>query len=519
MPSKPTRRGAGKTKRASRGMPAEPRAPREPGEERPAPSPPSAVGAEPDTRGYGSPGIEETWVHLPGEYWEPEQIHPQPWNPRKPMSATARESLKRGVAFYGLAGGLNVRVEDGMLIGGHQRFSVACELIREHLHEPEWLAQKNMPGGKIPVNPIRGMPDKVAMAFNAMLNNKEAQGEWDMPKLAELASFLDGEGFDATLMGFGTESLEDILTWTPDPGDKLEERDDVDVSVPRVPMAQPGDLYRLGRHRLIVGDATSPAVWDRLLEGKRFDGIFTDPPYGVAYEGGTAEKLTIENDDIDEAALEQLLTQAFACAFERSKPGAAWYVFAPGGPLFNIFGTVLKRLDVWRQTISWVKDRFVLSRQDYHWREEPALVGETPGDEPKEAPDRKLVAESKKKKQPIVYGWKNGRRHYFIEDRTQDTFWTVERPSRNDDHPTMKPVELYRRGFRNSSKAGALWVDAFAGSGTALIAGEQTGRTVYAIEKDPRFADVCVKRWEQLTNQRAERIRLAALPATTAAAE
>lgn len=498
---KSTAKKAGRGKRGS-GIPTEPRAERREGEERPA----SAIGDEPDPLRAESPGIDQTWEHLPPERWTPDRIKPQKWNPRKPMSAASRAALKRGLAFYGLAGGLNVRAEDGLLIGGHQRYLLACELIAEHIDDPEWLERKNFTGGTIAVNPIRGMPDQVAMALNVLLNNREAQGEFDMPALAELVSYLDAEGFDATLTGFGETSLEDILTWAPEPSETREERDDVDLSVPRTPRSGPGDLYELGRHRLLCGDATEGADWDRLLNGKMLDGLFTDPPYGIAYVGGTADALTIQNDDLDEAGLERLLAGAFGNAILRTKRGGAWYVFAPGGPLFHIFGTVLKRLKVWRQTIAWVKDRFVLSRQDYHNRDEPCLAGETPGGEkPEGEPSKRLVAESLKRKQPIIYGWRDGERHYFIDDRTQDTFWTIERPSRSAEHPTMKPVELYRRGFRNSSKPGAIWGDCFGGSGTAIIAGEQTGRVVYAMELDPRFCDVIVKRWEQFTGQHAIR--------------
>jgi 16S rRNA G966 N2-methylase RsmD len=184
----------------------------------------STLGAEPAPP---PPTPEPTWEHLPVEYWDPDRIKPQPWNPRKPFTPEQRARLKRALSFYGLAGGLNVRIEDGMLIGGHKRYEVACELITEHLDDATWLQRRNFTGGRIPVTPIRGMPDKVALAFNVMLNNREAQGEWNMPALSELLSYLDGEGFDATLTGYNEDELKDILTWAPAaaPGDADEEEE------------------------------------------------------------------------------------------------------------------------------------------------------------------------------------------------------------------------------------------------------------------------------------------------------
>jgi DNA modification methylase len=210
---------SGPKRRREPGVGPEPATPNTPRSE------PSAIGAEPKP---AASSLEVTWRHGNQERWEPERIKPQPWNPRKPFTPEQRARLKRGLEFFGMAGGLNVRAEDGVLIGGHKRYEILCELITEHLDDPAWLEKRNLVGGTIPVNPIIGMPDKVAMALNVMLNNREAQGEFHMPALSELVSYLDSEGFDATLTGYDDEALKDILTWAPPAapgsGDEEEEK-------------------------------------------------------------------------------------------------------------------------------------------------------------------------------------------------------------------------------------------------------------------------------------------------------
>lgn len=445
---------------------------------------------------------------LPREYWPPNRFKPAPYNVVRKMSDEQFQELKRGIASEGLLNGLDARVEDGLTLGGHQRFRACCELIEEFQDDPDKLRAMNLPEGKIPVLPVRGISDARAALLNIRLNNREAQGEFDTANLAALLSDLDAMGHDATLSGFRGEKLTELLTFEEEPDETREESDDVDLALPKTPKTKLGDIYILGRHRLLCGNSTKPEDWDRLLLGITLDGMATDPPYGVAYEGGTADKLTIQNDEItDVELLDKILRPAITNGFNRLKKGGAFYMFAPGGPRHWVFATLMRELKAWRQTISWVKDRFVLSAQDYHWREEPILVGETedPTEERGEVPER-VKKEASRKKMPILYGWKEGARHYFVDDRTQDTFWTVERPSRNAEHPTMKPVELYRRIFRNSSRPGAKWADPFAGSGTAIIAGEQTARSIYAMELDPKYCDVIVHRWEQFAHKEARRI-------------
>lgn len=206
------------------------------------------------------------------------------------------------------------------------------------------------------------------------------------------------------------------------------------------------------------------------------DAMWTDPPYGVSYVGKTKDALTIENDDRSSDSLEAFLRDVFALALIHTKAGGAWYVAAPAGPLHLAFASALHELGVWRQTLTWEKDQFVLGRSDYHYRHEP-----------------------------IFYGWKEGAAHTWNGGRTQDSVLEVPRPRRSAEHPTMKPVALVQRCVENSTDAGALVVDPFGGSGTTLMACEAAGRTASLIELDPKYCDVIVARWEKATDQKAER--------------
>jgi len=203
------------------------------------------------------------------------------------------------------------------------------------------------------------------------------------------------------------------------------------------------------------------------------DLIWTDPPYGVGYVGKTRAALRIANDDLGEAATRRLVADALTLAPLR--PGGAFYLAAPGGPLHLAFLLAVRDAGLAvHQTLVWVKDRFVLGHADYHARHEP-----------------------------ILYGWREGAAHHFVPDRTQDTVWEIERPSRSTEHPIMKPVALVERAIRNSSRPGEIVYDPFAGAGTTLVAAEVSGRLARVIEIDPRYAQVIIERWSTLTGGRA----------------
>jgi site-specific DNA-methyltransferase (adenine-specific) len=225
---------------------------------------------------------------------------------------------------------------------------------------------------------------------------------------------------------------------------------------------------------LLCGDSTSIDAVERLMDGHHADMVWTDPPYGVAYVGKTKDALTIENDRLDDAGLEDFLRASLGCALIACRDGASWYIAAPGGPLFHIFSTVLRPLGVWRETLQWVKNTFVMGRSDYHYRHES-----------------------------IFYGWKPGATHYFVDDRTQDTVLQFDKPARNAEHPTMKPVALIEKCVLNSSKPGEIVLDLFGGSGSTLIACEKTGRVARLMELAPQYCDVICKRFAAFSGKQA----------------
>lgn len=332
----------------------------------------------------------------------------------------------------------------GVVLGGNMRLK-ACQAAG--------LAE-------VPVITAESLTEAQEREF--VIKDNVGFGDWEWDALAN-----DWNADDLTAWGLDLPAVDAA------PSTGLTDPDDV-PETPAEPVTKPGDLIALGDHRLLCGDSTDAAGWERLMAGRMAQMVWTDPPYGVAYVGKTKDALTIQNDELDEHGLEQLLRGSLGLAFTHCADGGAWYVAGAPGPLHLVFGTVLKEFGLWRQTLQWVKDIFVLGRSDYHYRNEP-----------------------------IFYGWKPGAKHYFVDDRTQDTIWEIPRPKKNPDHPTMKPVELVQRAILNSSRPGDLVLEPFGGSGTTLLAAETTGRVAAVIELDPRYCDVIVRRWQQFTGRTA----------------
>ncbi len=254
------------------------------------------------------------------------------------------------------------------------------------------------------------------------------------------------------------------------------------------------------RHRLLCGDSRNDQDMKRLMDGRLADMVWTDPPYGVgiASRVGTDRGMSssqaraeghpgIANDDLDVPGLVAFLRGAFDLGLAACKPGAVWYVAAPHGPMGVAFSIVLHDLEIWHSSLVWVKDVLVISRLDYHYRHEV-----------------------------FYYGWRPGAAHHAVPDRCQTSVFEFPRPKRSEDHPTMKPVELIRRHIENSSDPGQSVLDQFGGSGSTLIAAERTGRNAFLMELDPRFCDVVVRRWEEFTGRKAERIEAAQVAGVTA---
>ncbi|MBN9521436.1 site-specific DNA-methyltransferase, partial [bacterium] len=225
------------------------------------------------------------------------------------------------------------------------------------------------------------------------------------------------------------------------------------------------DLWAIGRHRLLCGDATRDADVQRVLGGEPADLLLTDPPYNVAYEGGTADRLTIANDDLPAEDYQRFLTTALTAAAAHLRPGGGFYVWHAdtfGLPVRHAAAAAGLRV---RQCLVWVKPALVLGRQDYHWRHEPCL-----------------------------YGWADGAAHTWLGDRAQTTVLEFDKPAKNTEHPTMKPVALFQALLTNSCPPGGVVLDLFGGSGTTLVAAEPAGRTARLLEFDPRYCDVILAR-------------------------
>jgi DNA modification methylase len=292
-------------------------------------------------------------------------------------------------------------------------------------------------------------------------------------ELLEALPDLDGSGYD----GAALDALLDEIGRAP------ALADDDPPPLPDKPKTKPGDVYQLGTHRLVCGDATEPRAYARLLGRASADLLWTDPPYGVSYTGKTKAALRIRNDGAK--GVGALLRDSFAALDAALAPGAPLYIAHPAGALSITFGAAFLEQG-WRlhQTLIWVKDAMALGHCDHHYRHEPLLYGYKPG------------------------GGRRGRgRSGWYGGNAETSVFEVARPRASREHPTMKPPELIEIGLRNSSRRGALVLDPFAGSGSVLVACEQLGRRARLIELDPRYCDVIVARYERLTGKRARRIR------------
>jgi DNA modification methylase len=349
--------------------------------------------------------------------------------------------------------------EGGVIIVGHTRYKAALKLGMT----------------EVPVHVARGLTPEQARAYRIADNQTATLATWDEDKLPLELMALQEADFDLSLTGFPEDELLRLLT-APAP----EPRSDPDEvpEPPTEPITQPGDLWLLGRHRLLCGDATKSDDLARLLPEGKADLLLTDPPYNVGYEGKTTEALTIANDNMDPAAYRAFLSSALGTAGKRLRAGGAFYVWhADTAGLDVRLSCADAGLRV-RQCLVWVKSGMVLGRQDYQWKHEPCL-----------------------------YGWADGAAHTWLSDRAQTTVLEFDKPARNADHPTTKPVGLFAYLIGNSCKPGGTVLDPFGGSGTALIAAEQTGRSAALVELDPRYCDVVVARFEAVTGQKAQRVQ------------
>lgn len=411
-------------------------------------------------------------------------IKPYEKNPRQNDGAV--DAVAKSIKEFGWRQPIVVDENDEIIVG-HTR----------------WRAAQQLGQKKVPVHTATDLTPEQIRAYRLADNATGEIAEWDMDLLANEVLALQESDYALDMLGFDETSLSRIL----DAGNEEVPDPDATPPLPKNAKTELGDLITLGEHRLLCGDACVQGDVDRLFGDEELtcDAVICDPPYGVNYVGGTKDALTIQNDSPD--TLQPLLEASLELAFNRCRPGGAWYVCAPAGPQFIDFGFVLRKLKVWRQTIVWVKDAFVLGRSDFQHQHEMMFYGWSPGAEPTPPaylegsdPDDELYEHGS-----LLYGWKPGAAHTAPADRKQTSVWHVARPRVNKEHPTKKPVELMAKAMGISTLRDEIVYDPFAGSGTTLITAEYCRRRCFAMEIDPLYCDVIVQRWEEKTGGTATR--------------
>lgn len=329
------------------------------------------------------------------------------------------------------------------------------------------IAAKELGYTEIPVIRLDSLTDEQRKAYMLVHNKLTMDTGFDLELLnIELGSIND---IDMTEFGFEFEMFSD------DSSEVVE--DDYNEELPEEPKSKLGDIYQLGRHRLMCGDSTNAEQVKVLTNGELVDMLLTDPPYNVAYEGKTKDKLKIKNDNMEDTAFRQFLCSAFSAANEVMKAGAVYYIWHSDSEGYNFRGACHDIGGQVREVLIWNKNSMVLGRQDYQWKHEPCL-----------------------------YGWKDGASHLWASDRKQTTVIDFNKPNKSDIHPTMKPVGLFDYQIQNNTKGGDIVLDLFNGSGTTIIACEQNGRKAYCMELDPKYVDAAIDRWEKFTGQKAVKL-------------
>ena len=389
------------------------------------------------------------------EYWPIERLIFYARNPRKNEHAVPK--MASLIKEFGFKVPIVAR-SDGSVVDGHLRLMAARHLGMETV--PVVLADEWTPAQ--------------VKAFRIAVNKSAEFAEWDTAMLALEIEDLKELDFDLELTGFELPELDEILGAGADGGTEGQTDPDAVPEAQEEPVSRLGDVWLLGRHRLMCGDSTDAGSVALLMNGSNADLLLTDPPYNVSYEGGTKDRLTILNDSMDDEKFRSFLADAFKAADTVMKNGAAFYIWHADSEGYNFRGAVRDTGWMVRQCLIWVKNSMVLGRQDYQWKHEPCL-----------------------------YGWKDGAAHLWTSDRRQTTVLEFNKPNRNGEHPTMKPVELFEYQMLNSTNREAVVLDLFGGSGTTMIAAEKNGRSARLMELDPRYCDVIVRRWQDFTGQEA----------------
>lgn len=374
------------------------------------------------------------------------EVTPYANNPRNNDAAV--ESVAKSIEKFGFIGAIILN-KDKVIINGHTRVKACKKLGME----------------TIPAIIVDHLTKEQEDALRIADNKTGEIAEWNEDLLRAELKALEEAGFGIEDLGFDNSELEALLE-----GDVSVSVGETDPNaapeVPEVAVSRPGEVYVLGEHRLVCGDSTKAEDVDRVCREGEADMWLTDPPYNVAYEGSNG--LTIQNDSMEDVKFREFLRTAFGHAEKTLKPGAPFYIFHADSEGYNFRGACHDIGLRVRQCLVWKKNALVLGRQDYQWIHEPCL-----------------------------YGWKEGGPHPWYADRSQTTVMEFNKPKKNDVHPTMKPVEMLVYLLQNSSKRGDVVLDTFGGSGSTLIACEQTGRICKTVELDPRYCDAIRRRWAE----------------------
>jgi len=392
------------------------------------------------------------------------EVHPNPKNPNQHPDSQI-ELLAKIISEQGWRAPVTVSTRSGLVVRGHGRLMAA-----------------KYAGCKIVPVDFQGYDSEESELADLVADNRLAElASNDNKMLVEIFQDIDTGEIDFELSGYTTDEYQALMDALSDSLTTEVEEDDVpEVDETVEPNAKRGDLYQLGRHRLLCGDSTMIDDVEKLMGGDKADMVFTDPPWNVNYgdiKGDNPQGYkprTILNDFMGTEEFKDFMFSAFNCMNAVSNDGCMTYVVMSAQEWGNMMLTLAQNNYHWSSTIIWNKDSLVLSRKDYHTKYEP-----------------------------IWYGWKEGTRLHPLEDRKQSDVWDIPRPKKSELHPTMKPVELVARAIENSSNTGDIVLDLFGGSGTTLIAAEQTGRCARLNELDPKYVDVIIARWEQLTGQKA----------------
>ncbi len=400
--------------------------------------------------------------------WFAERIEHWPMDKLLPYARNARQhsdeqiaQIAASIAEFGFVNPCLVGA-DGVLVAGHGRLAAARKLGLS----------------TVPVVVLDHLTPTQRRALVLADNRLAELSTWDDVLLRIELEALQDEGFDLDLTGFDADALAELLAGE-EPEHEGQTEDDAVPEMPEEPVSKPGDVWRLGPHRLVCGDATAAEAYAQLFpDGERADMVFTDPPYNVNYANSAKDKLRgkhrpILNDALG-AGFHDFLYDALSLLVAHTR--GAIYVAMSSSELGTLQAAFRSAGGHWSTFIIWAKNTFTLGRADYQRQYEP-----------------------------ILYGWPEGAERYWCGDRDQGDVWQIKKPQKNDLHPTMKPVELVERAIRNSSRPGDVVLDPFGGSGTTLIAAEKSGRVARLIELDPKYADVIVRRWQDWTGKQTTR--------------